>query len=229
MTAGSPTRLFSHTAALVFDFDGTLVDAHEAICFAFARVVDSNGGAALDPEWLRPRIGRPLRDLFVDALGPLEDDRVVALTEEYRGHFMPMAKKHARLLPGTAEVVRHFAGRIPLAIATSRTAAGARELLDAFGLKDGFAAVIGIEDVTRPKPDPEPLLKAIGVLGISPELAVMVGDTPDDVMAGQRAGFNTVAVTSGAHDRVALEAHGPDAVIDRLDELIGLIDATRSS
>ena len=226
LPAASSAR-FSQVGAIVFDFDGTLVDTHEAIWGAFDRVMRARGHAPPDEAWVRLRIGRPLKELFVDAAGPFADATLERMVLEYREEFVPLGRRLARALPGTVEVVRHFAPRIPLAIATARTAEGALDLLDSLGLRDGFAAVVGIEQIRDPKPHPETVLLALARVGVPAERAVMVGDTPDDVVAGRRGGLGTVGVASGAHDRAALEAHSPDAVIDRLDELIRRITAAR--
>jgi phosphoglycolate phosphatase-like HAD superfamily hydrolase len=64
---------------------------------------------------------------------------------------------------------------------------------------------------------------ALEELGRPPERALMVGDTPDDILAGRAAGTLTVGVTTGVFDAEALAAAGADHVIPRLDELLGLI------
>lgn len=209
---------FPRVTAILFDFDGTLVDTSEAIWAAYVAVLEGRGHPLPEPAWLRRRIGRPLKQIFIEALGPMDAAAVDALVAEYREAFFRHAGS-ARALPGAAATVDHFRDRVPLAIATSRTAEGARLLLEAVGLR-GFRAVVGIEDITRPKPDPEPLHRALALLGVAPDHALMVGDTPDDILAARRGGLHAVAVASGFHPREDLAACGPDLVLDRLDELI---------
>lgn len=223
MSIGPGGAVLDRVGAIVFDFDGTLVDSAEAICGAMERVLVAHGYDAPEPAWTRRRIGRPLKELFTEAAGPLDEGTLDAWVLRYRIEFFALAPRHVRCLPGVAAAVRHFAGRIPLAIATARNADGALTLLEQVGLRDAFAAVVGIEHVSRPKPDPEMPLRALSLVGVAPARAIMVGDTPDDVMAGRRAGLRTVAVTSGAHDRAALAECAPDVVIERLDELIDCV------
>lgn len=217
---------FHDVDAIVFDFDGTLVDSREAIYRAFVRVLADRGREAPGPEWMRRRIGRPLRLIFDEALGALDAAEEHRLVSAYRAAFVEVSHLVVAL-PGAARVVEHFAARIPLGIATSRTAEGALQLLDGIGLRHGFRAVVGIEHISRPKPDPEPVERTLALLGVAPARALMVGDTPDDVVAAQRAGVRAIAVASGGHDRHELQATGADAVFDSLDELRDAVPAAQ--
>jgi pyrophosphatase PpaX len=84
--------------------------------------------------------------------------------------------------------------------------------------------VVGFEDTSSHKPDPEPVLLAIEQLGGTPDEAVYVGDSPFDIRAAKAAGMFAVAVTWGRiHDRARLEAEEPDAIVDTAAELLGLL------
>ena len=76
-----------------------------------------------------------------------------------------------------------------------------------------------LEDTTRHKPDPEPLLAAAAKVGVDPTTAVYVGDATVDILAAKAAGMAGVAVTWGAGERAALEATDPETVVDTVDEL----------
>ena len=93
---------------------------------------------------------------------------------------------------------------------------------------DHLVEVVGaLEDTTRHKPEPDPLLEAARRLGIDPASAVYVGDATVDVLAAQAAGMAAVAVTWGAGERDALVATGPQAVFDSVGELTAyLLDGT---
>jgi phosphoglycolate phosphatase len=82
---------------------------------------------------------------------------------------------------------------------------------------------VALEHVAKVKPDAEPVLKACAQLGVPPEQAVMVGDTPDDMRAGRAAGAMAVGVTTGAHSAAVLREAGAHAVLDSLAELPALL------
>lgn len=213
--------LFDGVEAVLFDFDFTLVDASEVICRAFAEVVAGRGAPPLPDEAVRVMIGRPLTEMFRVALPEISPDEVEACVVDYRRRFAPLALPMSRLLPRVEGVLArlHQAG-LALAVVTSRASDGAEVILTGLGQRERFRLIVGLEQVERPKPDPEPVRLALGALGVAADRAVMVGDTPDDVRAGRAAGTRTVAVTTGVHGPAALRKAGPDLLVASLDELL---------
>jgi pyrophosphatase PpaX len=87
-----------------------------------------------------------------------------------------------------------------------------------------FETMVGGDETERHKPDPEPLLLAAERLGVRPEEAAYVGDSPFDVRAAKAAGMGSVAVTWGRiHDRSRLEREQPDAIVDTAEELLAVL------
>jgi phosphoglycolate phosphatase-like HAD superfamily hydrolase len=209
----------SSLRALIFDFDGTLVDASEAICYSFNAVFEKLGHARVECAEIRRMIGRPLREMFASFFPHASHGDIERYVEEYRSVFRPVSVGLSRPLPGAREVIPKLAAQLSLAIVTSRAGAGARRILESIGLAQSFAVIVGIQDVLRAKPDPEPVLKAINQLGIEPAAAAMVGDTPDDILAARRAGVLAIGIASGAFSPEELAAAGADWVVDSLQEL----------
>jgi pyrophosphatase PpaX len=81
--------------------------------------------------------------------------------------------------------------------------------LDRLGLGSWVDVLVGADDTERPKPDPEPLLYAAGLLDAKPPRCVYVGDAVTDVVAGRTAGMATIAVTWGAATVHDLAEAGP--------------------
>lgn len=216
--------------AVLFDFDGTLVDASDAICWSFNAVARERGLAEAPEAEIRAMIGRPLREIFGTLLPSVRENDLDDLVAAYRAAFRPRAVAMSRLMPGAAAAVTALAAAgIKLAVVTTRASDGASMILDATGIGHHFATVVGLEHVTRPKPHPEPVLRALDALGVAPACAIMVGDTPDDVLAGRAAGTSTIAVATGVHDSAALRDAGADEVIAQLGELPPLLlQAVRS-
>jgi len=209
----------SSLRGLIFDFDGTLIDASEAICYSFNAVFGKLGHDPVECADIRRMIGRPLRDMFRSFFPHASPGEIVAHVDEYRLVFRPVSVSLSRPLPGAREVIPKLAERFALAIVTSRAGAGTRRILESIGLLQLFPVIVGIEDVTRAKPDPEPVLKAMNQLGIEPAVAAMVGDTPDDILAARQAGVLAIGIASGAFSDAELEAAGADRVVRSLEEL----------
>lgn len=205
--------------ALLFDFDGTLVDSAENITSCFSGALASRDLPAADEALVRSLIGRPLREMFAVVRPEADEQEIDGLVAAYRSVFKRFDPASFRLLPEAARTLAAVGDLYRVAVVTSRTASGTRRILAAHALQAHVQTVVGIEDVTHSKPHPEPLRLALDRMGAEARRAVMVGDTADDIEAGRRAGSMTVGVTTGAAGRDELEAAGADHVIDTLAEL----------
>ena len=96
--------------------------------------------------------------------------------------------------------------------------------MDVCGLGSAVELLVAWDDVTRGKPHPEPVLQALRVLELDDRAdeVLFVGDSPFDIQAGRAAGTRTAAVSWGPFEMEALEAEGPDYVLGRLHDVLGL-------
>jgi len=185
-------RANGHKRGLIFDFDGTLVDSYPLIEAAFAHVMKTH------------RLDDAARLLFRQSRGlPLpEQMRMIAphmwqeLVTTYRS--VDSTLGHACVFRGIPTLVRklHRAGA-PLGVVSCKRRALVEAELEAAGLRAFFDVVIGFEDVTPPKPAPDPLLAALARLGLSRSNAVYVGDSMVDLQTGRAAHVRTVLAAWG--------------------------------
>jgi pyrophosphatase PpaX len=215
--------------AIIFDFDGTLVDASEAICHSFNQALEKCQLPPMDPRQIRAMIGRPLVGMFESVVEGSPGADVDQLVREYRSAFFTHSRALTRLMPGTEETLTHFSSSFKLGIATSRRSDGALHILETFGLLGHFSAVVGIEHVSDSKPNPEPIHRTLEQLQVPAEKALMVGDTADDMTAGKRAGVTTVGVTTGTTGRAELIEGGADYVVTELSALVDLVELSTLS
>jgi phosphoglycolate phosphatase-like HAD superfamily hydrolase len=94
------TPRFPQILGLVFDFDGTLVDASEPICRAFNSALQGFGAATMEPAAIRALIGRPLKEMFPRALPGLSEAEIEQLITDYRAAFTPIATELSQPIPG---------------------------------------------------------------------------------------------------------------------------------
>lgn len=208
--------------AILWDLDGTLVDGAAAIHDAFEHALRVHGHAPVPSVEVARRIGLPLRLMFRDLLDV--DDRASAeLVRTYRERFDVQAPTLVRPTPGALDALAHFDGT-PMAVVTTKAVEPARVVLRALGIESRFGAVVGVDTVRRPKPDPEGARVALARLGVGSMHALFVGDTIMDVLAGKGAGARTVAVLNGHGDADELRAAEPDAIIEDLRELPRTVD-----
>jgi HAD superfamily hydrolase (TIGR01549 family) len=124
-----------------------------------------------------------------------------------------------RAVQGVPEMLASLAVRYPLAVVSSRDRRGTLAFLDQSNLCSYFAEVVTALSARRMKPHPAPVIEAARALGVAPENCLMVGDTRADILAGRRAGAQTVGVLCGFGEREDLEACGTDAILTSTAEV----------
>ena len=205
--------------ALLFDLDGTLVDSIELILGSARHAfIGFAGQIPTDDEW-RAGIGRPLQAVLREyAQGDQgEADRLLARYREYQ------LEHHDRLLTaydGVVATLRTLAAAgHPMAIVTSKSDSLAQRALEFVGISDLFGALVGCDTCVNHKPHPEPVERALALLGEEASNALFVGDSPHDIHSGLAAGVYTVGATWGAFTRPEMLASGADVVIDDITDL----------
>jgi phosphoglycolate phosphatase len=204
--------------AVVFDWDGTLLDSTAAITSAIR-----NAAADLElpdpgPERASHVIGLGLAQALSIAVPGLAAERAAEFAARYRIHYLA-AESELQLFPDARELLGALRSRgRRLAIATGKTRAGLTRALDRLGLAAHFDAS-RCADETEPKPHPKMLLELADRLQVAPARMIMVGDTTHDLQMAQAAGAAAVAVTHGAHSVGLLRQARALAVLDSLLEL----------
>ena len=204
--------------AILFDLDGTLIDSIELILGSARYAFDGFAGRApTDEEW-RAGIGRPLQTVLRE-YAP-DDVEAQRLFTRYREYQLEHHDRLVRPYAGVVDTLRGFAeAGHPMALVTSKSDWMAVKALVHVGLDQLIPVVVGCDTCVNHKPHPEPVERALALLGVAPSNAAFVGDSPHDVQSGLAAGVVTVGVTWGAFDRQELQTAGADVVIDRIEEL----------
>lgn len=202
--------------AVLFDFDGTLVDSLPTIMTAFARVRDALG-LSYRLEEARALVGVPLVDIGEQLMGPGHGQTFM---ETYSNIYAECCREGVGFFPGMAAVVRELRQRgLKTAIVTSKRRESAAQNLRAIGGVDLFDLLWPYEEHPRPKPYPDPVITALAQLDVAPADAAMVGDADFDIRAGRTAGVRTIGVTWGAGSRASLEEAGATYLVDTVEEL----------
>lgn len=222
-----PTPFFSPSFdAILFDLDGTLADSAADIRAALSRAFQDIG-IEVTGHIDKLVDGSPLEEIFAVAVPHGTSMDCARFIDAYRHHYERSLAHQTRLYPGVRETLaslRALAPRPSLAVATTKRESSARALLDALGVGLMFDRIAGSGATTiPPKPAPDLLLALAEQLGVSPGRTLMVGDTLRDVIAGQRAGMRTAAVTYGLGAPDALLSARPDYVLEEFDELLVIL------
>ncbi|EWM18660.1 HAD-IA family hydrolase [Kutzneria sp. 744] len=218
--ATSTALITTPKRVVVFDLDGVLVDSfavmRQAFTIAYAEVVGP--GPAPFEEYNR-HLGRYFPDIMRIMGLPLAMEQPF-VRESYR------LSREVHVFDGIRELLHTLRARgLRLAVATGKSGRRARALLDELGLLSMFDHVIGSDEVARPKPAPDIVLRALDLLGADPADAMMVGDAVTDLRSAWDAGVLAVAATWADFDDTELLATEPDVVLRRPLDLLELCPA----
>ena len=180
---------------ILFDLDGTLIDSTEAILESFAHAYSLHNVTKPSDEAIKSLIGHPL-DVMFQRLG-IKEALAWEMVDSYKAHYRKISKEKTQLLQGAFRAVELASSFAQLGVVTTKTAKYSKELLEHFELLQYFKILIGREDVTHPKPHPEPILKALKHFTSSEDDVYMIGDTRLDIEASNRANIGHVAVLTG--------------------------------
>lgn len=210
---------------IIFDFDGTLADTTDAILACYSATMDSLCLPRRNEDECRATIGVPLRNGFEQLYPDFDAGRIDQCLKEYRHLFPAMKETYpAVLFEGVGKVLveLHEMGST-LAVASSRTSVSLKEMCGELGISKYFSRIYGAEDVARPKPAPDPVLKIMEECGINASATAVVGDMPVDIAMGKGAGCFTVGVTMGNSTAAALREAGADVVISKFADLLKFV------
>lgn len=201
-------------AAVIFDFDGVVIDSHEAHERSWFALADE--------------LGRPFtKDLFVSTFGQRNDSILPLLGWADAGDSLRIRELGDRKeeiyreilresgidpLPGVVGLLEDLREHgVACAIGTSTPRANVDCVLGITRLQGCFREISAAEDVVRGKPDPQVFLKAAEKLGVDPASCVVIEDAQVGIRAAKAAGMKSLAVTT-THPAAALAPEHPDRI-----------------
>lgn len=210
--------------ALLFDFNGTLSDDAPDLLRIYRQIT-----AEMDlpfPESLIPMVmALPDADIFPHLLGAVGlpgDDAVVGrLIERRRDLYAQWAASSLPITSRRRQLIRNLASQVPVGVVSGAFSHEINAVLTAAGLDDVMTAVVGIDHVTRGKPDPEGWLLGLAKINsraaqpIAPNRVLAIDDSAGGLRGARRAGMRTAAVSNGVMPAPLAEA---DFVLGALDE-----------
>lgn len=214
---------------VLLDLDGTIADS---IDFFYGLTCEVLAQANVAPP-ARAEVFAAIADGAVPPLRflpPEFPDRERFLQEVYHQRWAEWVERYGREvqpLPGACEAVATIHRRgVSLALITSSY--GPLPFLDRWEIRKYFTAIVSRDDVREIKPHPEPLVRGLTRLHLTPLEALNVGDTPLDVRAGRAVGLRTIGVLSGAGTADQLWAEGAVAILPSLAQFPDFLDGRLS-
>jgi len=212
--------------AYLFDFDGTIANTVKCITATMYETFRQLGFA---PEQIPSydamvaTIGLPLLGALKE-LGNFDDKKAQEATDLYRIIFKTFEKETIEIFPQVAETLACLSkAGMRMGIVTSRNYPSLERILKYHGLFQYFEAFMTNNESIAPKPAPDMALALLQKMNLKPEEAMVIGDTTFDILMGNRAGCQTVAVTYGNHSREMLMTASPTFIIDSFSELLQIL------
>jgi beta-phosphoglucomutase len=183
--------------AILWDLDGVIVNSMEYHYEAYREVLAPRGKDLSREEYLQNLIGLRNYVILRRVLGELSDSDVRTLAEQKEEAFRRRVRGNVKALPGADLLVRKAkeAG-LRHAIVSSTPRANIEVMLKSLGIWELLDAIVGEEDATRGKPDPEGFVIAAERLDVPPEQCVVIEDAPEGIAAGKAAGMRCIGVAT---------------------------------
>lgn len=211
---------------LVFDLDGTLVDSRRDLAASVNHALRAIGLTSLPDETISSYIGNGARALVERSVGPDRAELVPEVLASFLAHYRQHLLDTTVPYPGVSEGLAGRGAGFEKAVLTNKPIEMTRAILSGLSLAHFFVDVRGGDSFGTKKPDPEGLRAVMRRRSALPGETLMVGDSANDILAGQRAGAATCGVTYGlgAGD---FAGHPPDFTIERFPELFERIRPVR--
>jgi beta-phosphoglucomutase len=193
--------------AVIFDFDGVIVDTEPLHYEAFQRILAPLGLGFSWEQYCETYMGFDDRDAFIEAFKAngtvLSAETLQSYIDRKAGLFQEIIRSGIRAYPGVVDLIRSIrANRLPLAICSGALLSDIVPILDTLGIADCFDLIVTAEDVARSKPDPEcyrlahARLNEFRSLDLASGQVLAIEDTPAGIAAAKGAGLLVVAVTN---------------------------------
>lgn len=212
--------------AVLFDFDGTIVDSMKALHTAFNEGVISLGLNPVSSEKLVGMLssGLSVKQMLLEAFTSKfqgQEDSISECINAIRNSYK-IQEKNIRLIPGTVEIMRWLSEnglRIAIVTGSMISEEKMKEKLQSYKLDAFIDTIVTNMNIPRRKPAPDLLLKALKYLGVPAAHSITVGDSIVDIKAGKAAGTWTAAVLTGGEKKSKLKEEEPDFLIESVRDL----------
>ncbi|MDR2919594.1 MAG: HAD-IA family hydrolase [Tannerella sp.] len=208
-------------SAVLFDFDYTLADSSRGIVMCFQNVLQRHEYHDVEDEDIKRTIGKPLEDSFSILTGIENMDRLIMMRKEYVKEADVYMNGNTFLFPETLPVIESLREKgLKTGIVSTKYTYRIKSFLEENAPAAVFDIIIGGEDVSRHKPDPEGLLVAMDRLNVTRKQTLYIGDSVVDAETALNAGVDFIGVTTGATTETELAVYPHIKIINNLGVLM---------
>ncbi|VGO19428.1 HAD family hydrolase [Pontiella sulfatireligans] len=211
--------------AVIFDFDGIIVDSEPMHYQAFQRALEPHEISYSWEEYCESYIGFDDRDGFREAFkaaGQKISSRDLKRLITAKAEIFQTLIREGQIspLPGAVELIGSIPCKLPVALCSGALKEDILPILETLGIENTFRAMVTAEDTKKSKPDPAPYKLVLEQLKIdNPASAIAIEDTPAGIRSAKKAGLKVLAVTNSYDHEYLLDA---DAITDSLEKVTRL-------
>ena len=203
---------------VIFDLDGTLINAYPAIISSFNYTMQKAGYPPETAQTIKKAVGWGDKNLLKGFIDKADLDRALSI---YRKHHQQALLKGSRLFPKVRMILSYLQKKgYSLAVASNRPSRFSRILLKHLKLDKYFDLVLCADKLEHPKPHPQILRVIMKKLEVMPKDTIFVGDMAIDAQAGRRGRVKTIIVTTGSSSRQEISKEKPFKIIKSLGEIV---------
>ncbi len=199
------------TKIVIFDLDGTLMNAYPAVYRSVNAAVTRFGYPKVNHQTIKRTVGWGDRHLLRTFIG---EEKLDAALKFYRKHHAEALRKDTKLLPGSLKILKYLkANGYKIAIASNRPTKFSLIAIKFLGIRGYFDMILCGDKVKKAKPAPDILKAILKKFSFKTTEALYVGDMGIDIKTGKSAKVKTVAVATGSNTPAELKAMKPFAVV----------------
>ncbi len=211
---------------IAFDYDYTLGDSTKGILICANEALSRLGWPPFSAEQIQKTIGMSLKETYRALTGDPSPEHAQAYHLYFREKAQEVMAPNASFYPGAAELLKQLVEEgYLLGIVTSKQRLQIEKILQLHHLRPYFETVLGGDDVSAEKPDPEGLLRVQSEWKLQPQQLLYIGDSLVDAKTAQRAALPFVAVTTGVTPQEAFSPFPCFAILNSLQELLPFLES----
>lgn len=211
---------------IVFDYDYTLGDSTKGIVICANDALSRLGWQPFSTGQIQKTIGMSLKETYRALTGDPSSEHAQAYHCYFRERAQEVMAPSASFYPGVPELLKQlFEAGWRLGVLTSKQSAQIDNILRLHQLREYFKTVLGSDDVSAEKPDPEGLLKISDEWGLQPAELLYIGDSLIDARTAQRAKVPFAAAATGVTPKEAFSPFPCFAIFNSLQELLPFLES----
>ncbi|MCL1699698.1 HAD-IA family hydrolase [Lysinibacillus sp. Bpr_S20] len=201
---------------ILFDLDGTLHDSESCYIQACCGSLELFKKRKLTEEEKSYLIGKPITRIIDEWFNDQKDEVLATFFKHYE-----MCNNHVKKYNGIYDILTELKNRqVTMGIVSSKYKKYIVQELLHTELYPFFNVIVGLDDCKKPKPNPEPLLKAVNELQIEPKDCLYIGDQPTDILAANAAGIMSFGALWGEGTKDKLEGAFPTALLQKPEDIL---------